>query len=622
MEKTAAQEKYRLLKQVFGYERFREGQEPLIDAILQEHDALGIMPTGSGKSICYQLPALLKEGTALVISPLISLMKDQVEALREEGVRAAYLNSSLSAAQHQAVLQRARAGDYCILYVAPERLETSSFQAFAAGAALSMICVDEAHCVSQWGQDFRPSYLSIRPFIESLPRRPVTCAFTATATPQVRDDIIALLGLQSPRVVFTGFDRKNLYFEVRQPKNKLETLLQLLQERPGQSGIIYCSTRKNVETVWEALCGRGYPAARYHAGLPDRERQENQELFLRDERSIMVATNAFGMGIDKSNVSYVIHYNMPKNIENYYQEAGRAGRDGQPAQCILLYSGQDVVTNQFLIEHAAENEELDEETRLLVQGRERERLRAMTFYCHSRECLRGYILRYFGENPPPYCGSCQNCLQHYEQADITIDAQKILSLVKRSGERFGVKLIVDTLRGSKGERIRRLQLDEQTTYGLMRDTSETRLREMIQFLVMEGFLQVSGEEYPVLRLGPQARQVLFGGRQLAMKLIKEEQPVRKALGGPAEERAGDPALFERLRALRKRLADSQGVPAYVVFTDAALRDMCARLPKTSYELLQVSGVGRAKLERYGEPFLEEINRYLQQSAGYSKTIKS
>ncbi len=621
MAESTTQDKYRLLKQVFGYEHFREGQEPLIDAILQNRDALGIMPTGSGKSICYQLPALLKTGTALVISPLISLMKDQVEALREEGVRAAYLNSSLTPVQHQSVLQKARAGEYRILYVAPERLQAPGFQTFAAGAPFSMVCVDEAHCVSQWGQDFRPSYLAIRPFIESLSCRPVTCAFTATATPQVRADIIELLGLQNPEVVFTGFDRKNLYFEVRQPKNKLETLLQLLQERPEQSGIIYCSTRKNVEAVWEALCGRGYPAARYHAGMSDRERQENQELFLRDERSIMVATNAFGMGIDKSNVSYVIHYNMPKNIENYYQEAGRAGRDGQPARCILLYSGQDVVTNQFLIEHAAENEELEEKTRLLVQERERERLRAMTFYCHSRECLRGYILRYFGEKPPPYCGSCQNCLQHYEQADITIDAQKILSLVKRSGERFGTKLIVDTLRGSKSERIRRLHLDEQTTYGLMHDTSETRLREIIQFLVMEEYLQVSGEEYPVLRLGPQARQVLFGGRQLTMKLIKEQPPEKKAPEKSTQE-SGDPALFERLRALRKRLADGQKVPAYIVFTDAALREMCVRVPKNSYELLQVSGVGRAKLERYGEAFLEEINDYLQQSAGYSETIKS
>ncbi|MCI8623942.1 MAG: DNA helicase RecQ [Provencibacterium sp.] len=614
---NAGDGKRQVLKQVFGYDCFREGQETLIDAILDNRDALGIMPTGAGKSICYQVPALMKDGIALVISPLISLMKDQVGALLQSGVRAAYLNSSLTPAQHHAALRNARAGIYRMIYVAPERLETPGFQAFAESAPISMVCIDEAHCVSQWGQDFRPSYLGIRPFIESLPRRPAVCAFTATATPEVRADIIDLLGLQNPETVFTGFDRKNLYFEVRQPADKLGTLFLLLREMPDRSGIIYCSTRKNVDTVWEALCGRGYPAARYHAGMPDRERQENQELFLRDERSVMVATNAFGMGIDKSNVSFVIHYNMPKNLENYYQEAGRAGRDGQPASCILLYSGQDVITNQFLIEHGAENEELDEETRLLVQKRDREKLKAMTFYCHTRECLRGYILRYFGENPPPYCGNCGSCNQHYEEADITVDAQKILSLVKRSGERFGVKTVVDTLRGSKSEKIRRLHLDNQSTYGLMADISETRLREMIQFLILEGFLKISEGEYPLLQWGPHASELLSGGRTLAMKLLKQEAPCPvKAARGPEEQAEGDPALFARLRALRKRIADSQAVPAYVVFTDAALQDMCARLPKTPAELLQVSGVGRVKLERYGQPFLEEINRYIQQAAGY------
>ena len=623
--------KLQVLKQVFGYDSFREGQETLVDAILSGRDALGIMPTGSGKSICYQLPALLMEGTAIVISPLISLMKDQVGALLQSGVRAAYLNSSLTPAQHQAALRAARAGSYRILYVAPERLETPSFKAYAEKASISMVCIDEAHCVSQWGQDFRPSYLAIRPFIESLPRRPVACAFTATATPQVRADIVELLGLHEPQTVFTGFDRQNLYFEVRQARDKLQELYRLLEERPGESGIVYCSTRKNADTVCEALCSRGYPATAYHAGLTDRQRRENQELFVRDQRSIMVATNAFGMGIDKSNVSFVIHYNMPLNLENYYQEAGRAGRDGRPASCILLYSGQDVITNQFLIAHGAQNEGLEEETRLALQQRDRERLRAMTFYCHSRECLRGYILRYFGENPPPYCGNCKNCLQHYEQRDVTITAQKILSLVKRSGERYGVKLIADTLRGSSNERVRRLGLDRQTTYGLLSGLSETQLREIIQFLIMEGFLQVSEGDYPVLRLGPRAREVLFGGLTLTMKCIRDEPRTdpRPAGASRPQERAArsrsaraalaaqdcpEPELFGRLRALRKTIADSQGVPAYVVFNDASLQEMCARLPQSPYELLQVPGVGHAKLERYGEPFLHEIQAYVQEQA--------
>ena len=446
-----------ILKQYFGYDSFRPGQDELVHAILSGRDTLGIMPTGAGKSICYQVPAMLFPGLTLVISPLISLMKDQVGALVEAGVPAACINSAMSAEEFRDALYFAGRGQYKLLYVAPERLTAPSFLEFAKRVPISMITVDEAHCISQWGQDFRPSYLKILDFLAELPERPLVSAFTATATAEVRDDIVQALGLHEPFIKTTGFDRPNLYFAVEQPTSKGMKLLQLLNERKDKSGIVYCSTRKNVEEICDLLLSRGLPATRYHAGLDPDERRENQDDFLYDRKTIMVATNAFGMGIDKSNVSFVIHYNMPKNMESYYQEAGRAGRDGQPADCILLYSGQDVRMAEFLIErsHEAEDESIDEATRQELIARDRERLKQMTFYCTTTECLRHYILRYFGENSPLSCGHCSSCDTNFEEVDATMDARKILSCVYRLDERgraFGKTVVSAILTGSKNEK--------------------------------------------------------------------------------------------------------------------------------------------------------------------------
>ncbi len=406
-----------ILRQVFGYDAYREGQQPLIEAILFGRDALGVMPTGAGKSMCFQIPALMLSGITLVISPLISLMKDQVAALKQAGVAGAFLNSSLTPGQNAEALRRARMGLYKIIYVAPERLESPDFVSFALESPVDMVAIDEAHCVSQWGQDFRPSYLKIAAFIASLPRRPCVCAFTATATAVVRADIVQMLNLQDPLCVTTGFDRPNLFFENRKPKGKMPELLAILREKTGQSGIIYCATRKKVEEITDAVCRAGYAATRYHAGLSETERRENQEAFQYDRQTVMVATNAFGMGIDKSNVSFVIHYNMPKNLESYYQEAGRAGRDGSPADCVLLYSGQDVITGRWMIEHGEENPELTPAERAAIRQKDLERLRQMTYYATSKSCLRQFILRYFGERLPEPCGHCSACMGARELAE-------------------------------------------------------------------------------------------------------------------------------------------------------------------------------------------------------------
>ena len=605
------QEPRQALKEIFGYTDFKEGQEQAVQAILAGRDTLAIMPTGAGKSICYQLPALLMNGITLVISPLVSLMKDQVSALREAGVAAAFLNSSLSRGQYFKALANAAAGMYKIIYVAPERLLTDSFLDFAKGAPISQVTVDEAHCISQWGQDFRPSYLKIVEFLKCLPARPVVSAFTATATPAVEEDILNTLALREPERVHTGYDRPNLFFEVDRPKNKLRALLEALEKNGDRPAIVYCATRRSVEEVCEALRARGYLATRYHAGLPDEERRANQEDFLFDRSAVMVATNAFGMGIDKSNVSLVVHYNMPKNIESYYQEAGRAGRDGSEARCLLLYGGQDVVTAQYFIEHARENEELSGEELEQVKEKDRQRLRSMTFYCHTTDCLRAYLLHYFGEKAPAYCGKCRNCTEGFEELEIIDAARIVLTCIFRMGRPFGLKLVTDVLRGSKNERVLSLRFDTLPVYGMLREMSESRVRDILKYLVETGYLALAEGEYPTLSLTPRAEELLKPDASLVMRARRERAPAPRA-AQPADAGVADPRLLEALKKKRASIAASSSVPAYVVFTDATLRDMCRRLPTTREAMLAVSGVGENKLRRYGDVFLEVIQRYLAQ----------
>ena len=514
---------YEILKQYFGYDTFRDGQDVLIQSILEGRDVLGVMPTGAGKSLCYQIPALMMEGITLVISPLISLMKDQVSNLNQVGILAAYINSSLTAAQYYKVLDLARAGRYPIIYVAPERLMSEDFLRFALSSQvkISMVAVDEAHCVSQWGQDFRPSYLKIVDFINQLPVRPVVSAFTATATAEVRDDIIDILMLRNPQVMTTGFNRPNLYFGVQSPKDKYATMVNYLERHKGESGIIYCLTRKVVEEICGQLIREGFSVTRYHAGLSDSERRHNQEDFIYDRAQIMVATNAFGMGIDKSNVRFVVHYNMPKNMESYYQEAGRAGRDGEPSECILLYGGQDVVTNQFFIDHNQDNEALDPITREIVMERDRERLRKMTFYCFTNECLRDYILRYFGEYGSNYCGNCSNCLSQFETVDVTDISRILMGCVESCRQRYGINVIIDTVHGANTVKIRNYRMDENPHYGELSKVPAYKLRQVMNHLMLSGYLAVTNDEYAIVRLTGRSKGVLEDGEPVAMKMARE-----------------------------------------------------------------------------------------------------
>lgn len=601
-------DKLSVLKEYFGHDSFREGQDRITDSLLSGRDVLGIMPTGAGKSICYQVPALMFDGITIVVSPLISLMKDQVSALVQSGVAAAYINSSLTHAQYLKVLQNTESGKYKIIYVAPERLCAPAFLGICRNLNISMVAVDEAHCVSQWGQDFRPSYLKIPDFIDALNSRPVVGAFTATATGDVRDDIKTLLRLVSPFVVTTGFDRPNLFFSVMQPKNKSIELMKLIKERKNESGIVYCSTRKAVEEVCELLQKNGFAATRYHAGLDENERRRNQDDFVYDRAAIMVATNAFGMGIDKSNVSFVIHYNMPKNMESYYQEAGRAGRDGRSADCILLYSAKDVRTNQFLINNSEPNPDLTEDEQEEVRRRDRERLKQMTFYCTTHKCLRKFILEYFGDKGPERCEKCSNCLSNHENTDITVDAQKIMSCVARTGQRYGKKVICDVLRGSKNERLISAGLSRQSTYGIMADCPEKRLRDIIDHLCENGYMTAQGDEYPILKLAPKSHGVLTGQETLRM-MLEIPQKKKAAAAKDAPLPPTDEKLLAALKDLRKSLAMRQSIPAYVVFTDATLIDMCRLKPKTQEEFIEVSGVGQAKSQRYGEVFLAVIAEF-------------
>ncbi len=604
--------KLEALKQYFGHSGFRPGQETLADALLSGRDALGVMPTGAGKSVCYQLPALLMPGITLVVSPLISLMKDQVAALGQAGIPAAYINSSLTAGQHREVFQRARQRAYKMIYVAPERLLTEGFLRFAEEAEISLLAVDEAHCVSQWGQDFRPSYLEIPEFVRRLGRRPTVGAFTATATGQVKEDIRKLLCLKDPVQVTTGFDRPNLYFEVARPQRKNAWLWAFLSARPGQSGIVYCATRKNVESVCDELSRRGVAATRYHAGLSSEERQQNQEDFVYDRARVMVATNAFGMGIDKSNVSFVIHYNMPKNLENYYQEAGRAGRDGGRAECILLFSPGDVRTARYLLRSSPGNEDLDAQEQETVLRRDLERLDKMTEYCTVSGCLRAYILAYFGESFAGDCGNCGNCRAEYVKRDMTVEAQKILSAVARVEKKYpyglGSAAVTGLLRGSRAQRIIELGLDKLPTYGAMRDLNRQQIREYINFLISEGYLELTTGEYPVLRLAGRAGDVLFHEETVTFRERVSPAAGKKtaSLRNNGDLSISSGSLLEDLKALRAQFAQDENVPAYIVFSNAALAEMADKRPRDMNQFLQISGVGYVKAARYGTKFLETI----------------
>lgn len=611
-------DKYEILRKYFGYDTFRNAQETLIDNILEGKDTLGIMPTGAGKSLCYQIPALLMDGITLVISPLISLMKDQVGSLNQAGIHAAFLNSSLTVNQYYKALGFAKQGRYPIIYVAPERLVTEEFLDFALNSNIVMVAVDEAHCVSQWGQDFRPSYLKIVEFIKKLPKRPIVSAFTATATKEVRDDIIDILELQSPMVITTGFDRRNLYFGVMTVKDRYSAIKNYLEIHNSDSGIIYCLTRKQVEEVCERLIKDGFLVTRYHAGLSDEERRKNQDDFIYDRIPIMISTSAFGMGIDKSNVRFVLHYGMPKNIESYYQEAGRAGRDGEPAECILYYSSRDVITNQLFIDNNQDNIELDEVTRAIVKERDRERLKKMTFYCFTNECLRDYILKYFGEYGSNYCGNCSNCLTQFEQVDVTEIARALISCVETSRQRYGTTVIIDTVHGANTAKIKSYRMNENPYYSVLSKVPTYRIRQVLNYLQLEEYLFITSDDYAVVKLGVKAKEI--DNKQIIMKLAKESDRETKEVKSKSKKSKADilgkeqftkneESLFEKLRGLRTEIAREEKVPPYIVFSDKTLTHMCIVKPKSKQEMLKVSGVGEFKFEKYGERFLSCIEKF-------------
>ena len=603
-----------VLKNYFGYDTFRPGQEEIIEAILNGRDAMAIMPTGAGKSVCYQVPALLLPGITLVVSPLISLMQDQVKALNDVGVHAAFINSALTEGQIRKALSLAAQGVYKIIYVAPERLESWEFLDFATHTEISMVTVDEAHCISQWGQDFRPSYVKIVDFIRKLGRRPVVSAFTATATENVRDDILRTLQLANPNVVVTGFDRENLYYSVEHIRKKDDFILDYTEKHPSDSGIIYCATRKNVDKLYEELFKRGVAVTRYHAGLGGAERKKNQEDFIYDRAPVVVATNAFGMGIDKSNVRFVIHYNMPQSMENYYQEAGRAGRDGEPAQCILLFSPQDMMINRFLLEQKDFSELTGEEARLIRQ-RDTRRLQTMEQYCRGTGCLRNYILQYFGEETEDPCENCGNCHREYTEIDLTEEARQVVKCVTETRGRYGIQIVIGTLLGANRVRLRELGMMNYESYGSLKEKKEADLRALISQMVSEGYLRQTEEQYSVLKLGDTAPLMKEDARVM-LRTWKAKEPEKKKKTAKVKSTDGltsaGSELFEVLRKLRMEIARENGVPPYIVFNDKTLIDMCVKLPATEEEFLEVSGVGENKRKKYGIQFLDAIAEFQQE----------
>lgn len=580
-----------ILQKFYGYEDFRPGQKKVVESLLNRNDTVAIMPTGAGKSICFQIPALLFEGVTLVISPLISLMKDQVDSLRQLGIASVYINSSVSKAQLYKDLQDISAGFYKIIYIAPERLTSEYLPDSFKNLNISMIAVDEAHCLSQWGHDFRPSYRNILNFTNSLRIKPIISAFTATATPEVKTDIINLLGLKQPNVFVTGFDRPNLYFSVLRGEVKDKFVIDYVKKHQDEAGIIYVGTRKDVDALQVLLEIKGIKAGRYHAGMTDEERNQMQEDFLYDNLSVMVATNAFGMGIDKPNVRYVIHYNMPKNMEAYYQEAGRAGRDGLSGNCILLYSPQDTQLQKFLISKSTESE--------IRQQLEYKRLQSMVDYCHTPQCLRAFILHYFGEfDVEEHCDNCSNCKLEGELIDITIDAQKVLSCVYRMHERFGVKMIAEVLKGSKSAKVKQFNFERLSTYGLMKERKLKDISDLILRLSAMQYLDITESQYPVVTLNELSWQVLRGQKKVWQKMVIVKKA--KAKG----------ELFEALRSLRKELATKEKLPPYMIFSDATLTQMATDKP-TDLELMKnIRGVGEFKLQKYGEEFLTVIKSYI------------
>lgn len=580
-----------ILQKFYGYEDFRPGQKKVVESLLNKNDTVAIMPTGAGKSICFQIPALLFEGVTLVISPLISLMKDQVDSLRQLGIAAVYINSSVSKAQLYKDLQNISAGFYKIIYIAPERLTSEYLPDSFKNLNISMVAVDEAHCLSQWGHDFRPSYRNILNFTNSLRIKPIISAFTATATPEVKTDIINLLGLKQPNVFVTGFDRPNLYFSVLRGEVKDKFVIDYVKKHQDEAGIIYVGTRKDVDALQVLLEIKGIKAGRYHAGMTDEERNQMQEDFLYDNLSVMVATNAFGMGIDKPNVRYVIHYNMPKNMEAYYQEAGRAGRDGLSGNCILLYSPQDTQLQKFLISKSTESE--------IRQQLEYKRLQSMVDYCHTPQCLRAFILHYFGEfDVEEHCDNCSNCKLEGELIDITIDAQKVLSCVYRMHERFGVKMIAEVLKGSKSAKVKQFNFERLSTYGLMKERKLKDISDLILRLSAMQYLDITESQYPVVTLNELSWQVLRGQKKVWQKMVIVKKAKAKS------------ELFEALRSLRKELATKEKLPPYMIFSDATLTQMATDKP-TDLELMKnIRGVGEFKLQKYGEEFLTVIKSYI------------
>lgn len=583
-----------LLKRYYGHDSFRPQQEAVINHILAGNDTFAIMPTGAGKSICYQIPALLMDGLSLVVSPLISLMKDQVDQLREVGIEATFINSSLPYNEIRTRLQEAARGKYQMLYLAPERLEMEGFRSMLETIPLSLVTIDEAHCISQWGHDFRPSYRSVADWIRHLPQRPVVAAFTATATREVREDISDLLRFDPSHIFIAPLTRDNLAFSVKHGVNRSDFVTDYLREHPGQSGIIYCATRKETDQVHRFLVERGFAAGKYHAGLEETERRKAQEAFSFDHIQVMVATNAFGMGIDKSNVRFVIHWQMTGNLESYYQEAGRAGRDGEPADCILLFAPSDVRTQSFLIENSTLSPERKE--------RERRKLQQMRQYCHTQGCLQQTLSHHFGDNTAVACGRCSNCADQGEREDFTEDAQKILSCVRRMRERFGVSITAKVLKGSQNKRIKELQLNRLPTYGLLKDWTEKAITHRIHVLAAEGYLHITDDEYPRLTLTPAAVDILKGKRSVLLRVEKTEK-----VQAPVNE-----GLFGKLRELRLQLSQQEQIPPYMIFPDSTLTEMSRLLPEDQEALLTIKGVGQQKRDKYGEAFLRVIREYAQQ----------